>query len=119
VQRKARQRKEIGLDIGDLQPWANLCNALWLTRNEQESGSGPLVGSLSSIARVGVHGREGDVQGAEARLVLTTPSSHGGLPMFAIIYPSWASSLLWPAGVSETPQYPILRSSLRLGTRSP
>ena len=49
--------------------------------NVQVSGSGPLIGSLSSIERVGVHGREGGEQGAEARLVLTTLSSYGGLPM--------------------------------------
>jgi hypothetical protein len=30
----------------DLQPRANLCNALFITRNEQVSGSSPLVGSL-------------------------------------------------------------------------
>jgi hypothetical protein len=30
----------------DLQTRANPCNALWITRNEQVSGSSPLVGSL-------------------------------------------------------------------------
>jgi hypothetical protein len=32
--------------MGDLQPSANPCNARILTRNEQVSGSSPLVGSL-------------------------------------------------------------------------
>jgi len=30
----------------DLQAWANPCNASIITRNEQVSGSSPLVGSL-------------------------------------------------------------------------
>jgi hypothetical protein len=68
---------------------------------------------------VSTHGAEVGIQGAEARLVRTTPSSHGGLPMFAINYPSWASRLPWSAGVSEAPQCPIPRSSPRLGSRSP
>ena len=46
MQHAASQRKENPLDMRDLQEPANPCNALWLTRNEQVSGSSPLVGSL-------------------------------------------------------------------------
>jgi hypothetical protein len=46
VQQGARQRKETGLDMRDLQTRANRCNALFITRNEQARGSSPLVGSF-------------------------------------------------------------------------
>jgi hypothetical protein len=36
------------------------------------------------IVAAKTHGTEARVQGAKARLVRITPSSHGGLPMFAI-----------------------------------
>ena len=39
------------------------------------------------IVAASTHGAEAGEQGAEARLVRTTPSAHGGLAMFAIIYP--------------------------------
>ena len=35
--------------MGDLQSRANPCNARPITRNEQKSGSSPLVGSLYSV----------------------------------------------------------------------
>ena len=52
-----------------------------------------IVPSMTAIAEPTIgaaspHGAEAGVQGAEVRLVRTTPSSHGGLPMFAITYPS-------------------------------
>jgi hypothetical protein len=37
VQHVASQRKETGLDMRDLQPWANPCNTLFITRNELRS----------------------------------------------------------------------------------
>ena len=40
------------------------------------------------IVAASTHGPEAGVQGAEARLVRTTPSSHGGLPMFATNHPA-------------------------------
>ena len=49
MQRTARQRKETGLDMRDLHSCANPCNALIITRDEQESGSSPLVDSLSYL----------------------------------------------------------------------
>ena len=49
VQHGARQGKEIGVGMGDLQVRANPCNTHWLTRNEQVGGSSPLVGSLFSV----------------------------------------------------------------------
>jgi hypothetical protein len=39
------------------------------------------------IVAAKTHGAEAGAQGAEARLVSTTPASHGGLPMFAINCP--------------------------------
>jgi len=48
VQHKARQRKETGLGMEDLQLWANPCSTHWLTRNEQVGGSSPLVGTFFS-----------------------------------------------------------------------
>jgi hypothetical protein len=48
VQHRARQSNETGLEMGNLQPCANLCNAYCLTRNEQVSGSSPLFGSPNS-----------------------------------------------------------------------
>jgi hypothetical protein len=44
TQGKPGKRNPLG--IGDLQPCANLCNTRIITRNEQVSGSSPLVGSL-------------------------------------------------------------------------
>jgi hypothetical protein len=38
------------------------------------------------IVAAKTHGAAARVQGAEARLVRITPSSHGGFPMFAINY---------------------------------
>jgi hypothetical protein len=38
------------------------------------------------IVAAKTHGAAERVQGAKARLVRITPSSHGGLPMFAINY---------------------------------
>ena len=49
MRRRARQRIETGLDIRDLQARATPCNALFITRNEQVSGSSPLVGSPFSL----------------------------------------------------------------------
>jgi hypothetical protein len=40
------------------------------------------------IVAASTHGAEAGAQGAEARVVRTTPSSHGGLPMLAINHPS-------------------------------
>src|SRR5215217_3847778 len=42
---RATASKENSLDKRLLQPCVNSCNALFITRNEQESGSSPLVGS--------------------------------------------------------------------------
>ena len=46
MQHGASQRKEIRLNMRGLQPRASRCNARPITRNEQVSGSSPLVGSL-------------------------------------------------------------------------
>jgi len=46
VQRTASRRRQYRLGMRDLQARANPCNALFITRNEQVSGSSPLVGSL-------------------------------------------------------------------------
>src|ERR687897_1280547 len=80
-----------------------------------------LVADYALVAQAAsTHGAEAGVQGAEARLARTTPSSHGGLPMLATNrHPACASPLPWPAGVSEAPQCPIPRSSPRPDTRSP
>jgi hypothetical protein len=48
VQRRVSRRSENRLNMRDLQLQANPCNARWITRNEQVSGSSPLVGSLFS-----------------------------------------------------------------------
>jgi hypothetical protein len=48
VQHAARRSKETGLGMRHLQPSATPCNPLFLTRNEQVSGSSPLVGSPGS-----------------------------------------------------------------------
>ena len=45
MQRAARQDKESVPNVRDLQLSANPSNARWITRNEQESGSIPLLGS--------------------------------------------------------------------------
>jgi hypothetical protein len=52
-----------------------------------------IVPSINTIAEpmivaASTHGAEAGVQGAEARLPRTTPSSHGGLPMLAINHSS-------------------------------
>ena len=49
VQHAATQSRESRLDMRGLQASENLCNAWIITRNEQESGSSPLVGSLYSL----------------------------------------------------------------------
>jgi hypothetical protein len=51
------------------------------------------------IVAARTHGPEDGVHGAEARVVRTTPSSHGGLPMLATTYPSRASPFLCPGDV--------------------
>jgi hypothetical protein len=61
VQHRARPRKESGLDMADLQACANPCNNLFITRNEQEGGSSPLVGSQSMW---GFAGETGEVEKA-------------------------------------------------------
>jgi len=48
--------QKTSLDIGDLQLCASPCNAYCLTRNEQVSGSGPLIGSLFSC-KLGKNGK--------------------------------------------------------------
>jgi hypothetical protein len=40
------------------------------------------------IVAASTHGAEAGVRGAQARLARTTPSSHGGLPMFATNRPT-------------------------------
>jgi hypothetical protein len=40
------------------------------------------------IVAASTHGAEAGMQGAEVRLARTMPSSHGGLPMLAIIHSS-------------------------------
>ena len=52
-----------------------------------------IVPSMKAIAEpmivaASTHGAEAGVQGAEARLARTTPSSHGGLPMLATNHPA-------------------------------
>jgi hypothetical protein len=49
VQHRASRKKENPLDKGNLQARAKPCNALVITRNEQESGSSLLVGSHVSL----------------------------------------------------------------------
>ena len=56
MQHWAKQRRETGLDMRDMQSCANPSNAYWLTRNEQVSGSSPLVGSLDSAYLSGMIG---------------------------------------------------------------
>jgi hypothetical protein len=60
-------RKEIGLNMGNLQARANLCNTLFITRNGQVSSSSPLVSSLESAYLSRFPGKEetpGDDPGA-------------------------------------------------------
>jgi hypothetical protein len=49
MQHSARQSKEYGLDMRDLQVHANPCNTSIIIRNEQQSGSSRLVGSHSVL----------------------------------------------------------------------
>jgi hypothetical protein len=46
VQHGAKQRKETSLGMGDLQAHASPCGARIIIRNEQKSGSSPLVSAL-------------------------------------------------------------------------
>ena len=58
MQHGASESKETALYMWDLQPRATPSNGYWLTRNEQVSGSSPLVGTseIAATATFNLHG---------------------------------------------------------------
>jgi hypothetical protein len=56
------------------------------------------------------HGTEARVQGAEAWPERITPSSHGGIPMFATGYSFHASPLTCPADLEKQEAVKLVRT---------